>query len=395
MSALLEPSMLGDELVLKNRVVMAPMTRTRTSDGDVPNALMATYYGQRAGAGLLITEAANISARGKGYARMPGVHTDAQLRGWQLVTDEVHHHGGTIFLQAFHVGRMAHTSMTPNGEAPWGVTDVRASESDVFAHDASGKLTFVRASTPRQIGTEEIPGVVDEFTRAFRNAKCAGFDGVEIHGGNGYLIDQFMNSVLNIRSDVYGGESLQSRTRFALEVVDAAIRELGAGRVGLRVSPFGRYNSMPADPQAEETLLYLCGELSRRGVGYLHVVYQLMPTGNMEDSEFNQTHLRHDLVRKIRAAFKGTVIWCGGFDKVTAQAALDTGCTDLIAFGRPFIGNPDLVARLANNWPIVEAHPSTYYTRNGEKGFTDFPNYDPRSRNISARSHDILEIGGG
>jgi N-ethylmaleimide reductase len=379
MPVLFEPHKLGDALVLKNRVVMAPMTRTRTSDGDVPNTLMATYYGQRASAGLLVTEATDISARSKGYARTPGIYTEVQVRGWQLVTDRVHRNGGTIFLQAWHVGRMAHTSMMPNGEAPWGVTDVRAIESDVFAHDATGKLTFVPASAPRQVGTEEIPRVVEEFTQAFRNAKGAEFDGIEIHGANGYLIDQFMNSALNTRTDAYGGESPQSRTRFALEVVDAAIRELGAGRVGLRVSPLGRYNSMPADPQMEETLLYLCGELSRRGVGYLHVLYQLMPTGNMEDSAFNQRHLSDDLVRKIRAAFKGTVIWCGGFDKGRAQAALDTGCTDLIAFGRPFIGNPDLVARLANDWPIVEADPSTYYTRNGEKGFTDFPNYDSRS----------------
>jgi N-ethylmaleimide reductase len=380
MPVLFEPHALGDALVLKNRVVMAPMTRTRTSDGDVPNALMATYYGQRASAGLLITEATDISARSKGYARTPGIYTDTQVRGWQLVTDEVHRHGGVIFMQVWHVGRMAHTSMMPNGEAPWGVTDARADDSDVFAHDATGKLTFVRASAPRQIGTEEIPGVIEEFTRAFRNAKRAGFDGVEIHGANGYLIDQFMNSVLNTRADLYGGGSLQSRTRFALEVVDAAIREFGDGRVGLRVSPFGRYNSMPPDPQVEETLLYLCCELNRRGVGYLHVLYQLMPTGNMEDSAFNQTNLSDDLVRKIRARFKGTLIWCGGFYKVKAQAALDTGCTDLIAFGRPFIGNPDLVARLANGWPIVEDDPSTYYTRNGEKGFTDFPNYDPAFR---------------
>jgi N-ethylmaleimide reductase len=299
------------------------------------------------------------------------------VRGWQLVTHEVHRRGGTIFLQLWHVGRMAHTSMMPNGEAPWGVTDVRASESDVFAHDATGKLTFVRASAPRQISIEEIPGVVEEFARAFRNAKRAGFDGVEIHGANGYLLDQFMNSAHNTRTDAYGGESPQSRTRFALEVVDAAIREFGAGRVGLRVSPFGRYNNMPADPLVEETLIFLCDELSRRGVGYLHIVYQLMPTGNMEDGEFNQTHLSDDLVRKIRAALKGTVIWCGGFDdKIKAQAALNTGYTDLIAFGRPFIGNPDLVARFANDWPIVEADRSTYYTRNGEKGFTDFPKYD-------------------
>lgn len=351
------------------------MTRTRTSVGDVPNALMAKYYGQRASAGLMVTEATDVSAHSNGYAWTPGIYTGAQIDGWRLVTNEVHRNGGRIFLQVWHVGRMAHTSLLPNGEAPWGVTDERASQSDVFAHDSDGKLTFMRASPPRQIGTEEIPGLVNEFAMAFKNAKLAGFDGVEIHAANGYLLDQFMNSTLNARADGYGGRTPQTRTRMLLEVVDAAIRELGAGRVGIRMSPFGRYNSMPTDPNVEETLLYLCEELNRRKVAYLHLLYQLMPSGNMEDSEFNETHLSDALMQKVRIAFDGTLIWCGGFTKNSAQAALDTGWVDLIAFGRPFVANPDLVARFKNDWPLAEAGRSALYTRNGEKGYTDFPNF--------------------
>lgn len=378
MVTLFDTHKLGERLTLKNRVVMAPMTRTRTSTGDVANALMAKYYGQRASAGLIITEATDVSVHSKGYAWTPGIYTGAQVQGWRLVTDEVHRNRGVIFLQIWHVGRMAHVSLMLDGEAPWGVTNERASQSDVFAHDASGKLTFVRASAPRQIRTEEIPGLVNEFAVAFRNAKLADFDGVEIHGANGYLFDQFMNSVLNKRADDYGGKTPRTRTRLLLEVVDAAIRELGSDRVGVRVSPFGKYNSMPADPLTEETLLFLCKELGRRQVAYLHVVYQLMPAGNMEDSAFNETHLSDSFIRDLRDMFHGTLIWCGGFTKSTAQAALETGQTDLIAFGRPFVANPDLVARFRNDWPVVEADPSVFYTRNGEKGYTDFPEF-PKS----------------
>jgi N-ethylmaleimide reductase len=375
MPNLLDTFELGDKRILRNRVVMAPMTRTRTSSGDVPNALMATYYGQRAGAGLILTEATDVSARSKGYAWTPGIYTDVQTLGWKMVTEEVHRNGGTIFLQIWHVGRMAHTSMMPNGESPLGVTDERASGSDVFAHNSDGKLTFVRASSPRAIRTEEIPGLVDEFRKAFANTKRAGFDGVEIHGANGYLFDQFMNSTLNKRSDIYGGQKPENRTRLLLEVVDAAIAELGAGSVGVRVSPFGKFNSMPADPHTEETLLYLCRELSRRGVSYLHIVYQLMPSGNVEDGEFNDTHLSSEFVRAVRNRFNGTLIWCGGFEQRTAQAALDAGWADLIAFGRPFIANPDLVERLDHGWPLAEADRAAYYTRDGERGYTDFPRY--------------------
>jgi N-ethylmaleimide reductase len=373
MTTLFQSHALGDRLLLKNRAVMAPMTRTRTSPGDVPNRSMATYYGQRAGAGLIVTEATDVSPHTKGYAWTPGIYNQAQVQGWRLVTDEVHHRGGTIFMQAWHVGRLAHASMLPNGEAPWGATAEPASESDVFIHDASGKLTFIRASAPRQIETAEAAVVVEEFAAAFGNAKHAGFDGVEIHGANGYLFDQFMNSVLNTRTDRYGGQSPENRTRLLLEVVDAAIHTLGAGSIGVRLSPFGRYGSMPADPRVEETLLYLAGELGRRGIAYMHLVYQLMPSGNVENSTFDQPNLSHALLAKLREAFPGSVIWCGGFDGATAQAALDSGLVDLVAFGRPYIANPDLVERLRHGWPLAEAAQSDFYTRDGEKGYTDFP----------------------
>jgi N-ethylmaleimide reductase len=370
-----DSQLLGATVPLKNRIVMAPMTRTRTSEGDVPNELMATYYGQRASAGLIVTEATDVAPSSKGYAMTPGVYTEAQRRGWRLVTDEVHRNGGTLFLQLWHVGRMAHPSLMPNGEAPWGVTEERA-ESDVFAHGADGKLGFIRAGTPRRLRTNEVSALVGTFSQAVANARQAGFDGVEIHGANGYLFDQFMNSVLNTRTDRYGGGSVEDRTRFLMEVIEAAVREWGPGRVGVRLSPFGQFNSMPADPLAEETLLYLSEQLGRRGVAYLHLVYELMPEGNMETAEFNDRHIDHALLAKVRAAFPGAIIWCGGFtNRESAQAALDTGLVDLIAFGRPYVANPDLAERLKDGWPLAEADPSTYYTRRGEVGYTDFPAY--------------------
>ncbi len=289
MADLFESQLLGGTVALKNRIVMAPMTRTRTSEGDVPNELMATYYGQRASAGLIVTEATDVAPSSKGYALMPGIYTEAQRQGWRLVTDEVHRHGGTIFLQLWHVGRMAHSSLMPNGEAPWGVTEERAEHSDVFAHDADGKLSYTRAGTPRRLRTDEVSALVGTFSQAFANARQVGFDGVEIHAGNGYLFDQFMNSVLNTRTDRYGGGRVEDRTRFLMEVVDAAVRELGPGRVGVRLAPFGKYGSMPADPLAEETLLYVAAQLGRRGVAYMHLVYELMPAGNMESAEFEST----------------------------------------------------------------------------------------------------------
>jgi N-ethylmaleimide reductase len=373
---LFDPQSLRGAVVLKNRIVMAPMTRTRTSEGDLPNALIATYYGQRSSAGLIVTEATDVAPSSKGYLFTPGIYTRAQMEGWRLVTDEVHRNGGKIYLQLWHVGRMAHPSILPNGQAPLGVTAQRAEHSDVFAHGADGKLRFIRAGRPRQIDTAEIAALVDTFAEAFAAARRAEFDGVEIHAANGYLFDQFMNSVHNTRIDRYGGLPVENRTRFLMEVVDAAVHELGQGRVGVRLSPFGKYGSMPTDPLAGETALYVARQLSNRGVGYIHLLYQLMPSGNAQDSEFKGPHLDNTFLAEIRAAFAGAIMWNGGFDnRAKAQAALDTSLVDLIAIGRPFIGNPDLVERLRNGWPLVEADRSTYYTRRGEVGYTDFPAY--------------------
>jgi N-ethylmaleimide reductase len=373
---LFEPLSLGGTVPLKNRIVMAPMTRTRTSEGDVPNELMATYYGQRAGAGLIVSEAIDVAPSSKGYAWTPGIYTDAQRRGWRLVTDEIHRKGGTVFAQLWHVGRMAHPSILPGGQAPWGVTGQRAQNSDVFAHDEHGVLGYVRAGTPRQLATQEVSALVGTFAQAFADLQGAGFDGVELHAANGYLFEQFMNPVLNTRTDRYGGGSLEDRTRFLMEVVDAGVRRFGPGRIGVRLSPFGRFNSMPADPDVESTLLYLAEQLGRRRAAYMHLLYELMPAGNMETAEFKARYIEHALLAKVRATYPGAIIWCGGFkSREGAEAALDTGLVDLIAFGRPFIGNPDLVERLRHGWPLTEADRSTYYTRRGAVGFTDFPNY--------------------
>jgi len=382
---LFEPQLLGGTVLLKNRIVMAPMTRTRTSAGDVPNELMATYYGQRASAGLIVTEVADVAPSSKGYAMTPGIYTEAQRQGWRLVSDEVHRKGGTIFLQIWHVGRMAHPSLMPNGEAPWGVTEERAENSDVFVHDSNGKLGYMRAGTPRRLGTDEVSALVVTFSQAFANARQAGFDGIELHAAQGYLLDQFMNSVLNTRTDRYGGGTVEDRTRFLMEVVDAAVREFGPGRVGVRLAPFGTFNSMPADPLAEETLLYVSEQLGRRGVAYMHLVYELMPAGNMETAEFKKHHVNHSVLAKVRGAFPGAIIWCGGFtSRESAQAALDTGLVNLIAFGRPYIANPDLAERLKHGWPLAEADRTTYYTRRGEVGYTDFPAYPSSSAAPSA-----------
>ncbi len=377
---LFESQWLGGSVHLKNRIVMPPMTRTRTSDGDIPNALMATYYGQRATAGLIVAEVADVAPSSNGYARTPGIYNEAQVAGWRLVTDAVHRRGGTIFSQIWHVGRMAHPSLMPDGEAPWGVTEAQAVNSDVFAHDAEGKLGYMRAGKPRQLETQEVSALIGTFAQAFANARQAGFDGVELHAANGYLFEQFLNSVLNTRTDRYGGGTVENRTRFLLEAIDAAVRELGPGRVGVRLSPFGYFNSMPEDPQAEETLLFLAQELGRRGVAYMHIVYELMPVGNMESAEFKKMHVDHAVLARVRSAFPGKIIWCGGFvSREQAQEALDTGLVDLIAFGRPYIANPDLAERLRQGWPLAVADRSSYYTRRGELGFTDFPAYEADS----------------
>jgi N-ethylmaleimide reductase len=386
MTTLFDSLLLGGAVSLKNRIVMPPMTRTRTTegtlptDGDLPNEMVATYYGQRTGAGLIISEATDVDQSSHGYARIPGIHSEAQMQGWRRVTDEVHRHGGTIFMQLWHVGRLAHSSILPNGQAPVGVTGERAEGSEVFAHGPDGRLRFMAVDTPRALSTDEVSAMVGTFAQAARNAREVGFDGVELHAANGYLIEQFMNSVLNTRTDRYGGGSMEDRTRFLMEVVDAAVAEFGPGRVGVRLSPHGKYGSMPTDPLVEETFLYVVEQLGRRGVAYIHLLYELLPEGNMETGVFKPRYLDHGLLAKARALFPGAFIWCGGFnDRERAQASLDTGLVDLIAFGRPYIANPDLVERLKNGWPLAVADRSVYYTRRGNLGYTDFPAYSTDS----------------
>ncbi|MCA0055479.1 MULTISPECIES: alkene reductase [unclassified Mesorhizobium] len=236
---------------LTSRIVMPPMTRTRTSegalptDGDLPNELTVKYYGQRASAGLINSEVNDVDQSSHGYARIPGIHSEAQKQAWRPVTEEVHRQGGTIFMQLWHVGRLAHSSLLPNGQAPVGVTAEQAVGSEVFAHGPDGRLRFMAAETPRPLSTEEVTAMVGTFAKAAANAREVGFDGIEIHAANGYLIEQFMNSVLNTRTDRYGGGSMEDRARFLMEVVDAVVAEFGAGRVGVRLSPFGKYGSCP------------------------------------------------------------------------------------------------------------------------------------------------------
>src|ERR1700754_54341 len=395
MADLFQSQKLGDAVVLKNRIVMPPMTRTRTSegelptDGDLPNEMIATYYGQRSGAGLIISEATDVEQSSHGYARTPGIHSEAQMRGWRLVTDEVHRQGGTIFMQLWHVGRMAHSSILPNGQMPVGATAEQAVGSSVFAHGPDGRLGYMPADKPRALSTDEVSAMVGTFAKAAANARKVGFDGVELHAANGYLIEQFMNSVLNTRTDRYGGGSIEDRTRFLMEVVDAVVAEFGPGRVGVRLSPYGKYNSMPNEPFTEETFLYVAEQLGRRGVAYIHLLYELMPEGNMETAEFKPRYLDHALLAKARAVFPGAFIWCGGFiDREGAQASLDTGLVDLIAFGRSYIANPDLAERLKHSWPLAVADRSTYYTRRGEVGFTDFPSYQVRKIAPAAAPND-------
>jgi N-ethylmaleimide reductase len=255
----------------------------------------------------------------------------------------------------------------------------------VFAHGPDGKLQFMSPDTPRALSTDEVAAMAGTFAKAAANARAAGADGVEIHGANGYIFEQFMNSVLNTRTDRYGGD-VEGRTRFLMEVVDAVVAELGPGRLGVRLSPFGSYGDIPKDPLVEETFLYVAEQLGRRGVAYIHLVYELLPTGNWETGEVNPPeYLDHALLTKARAAFPGAFIWCGGFtNKERAQTALDTGLVDLIAFGRTYIANPDLVERLSNGWPLAEPDRAGFYTRNGEVGYTDYPNYSDETAANSA-----------
>jgi len=337
---------------------MAPMTRSRAGEGLVPTELMATYYTQRASAGLIVTEATQVSPRGIGYIYTPGIYTDAQVAGWKLITDAVHERGGKIFLQLWHVGRISHPSLQPNGEPPVAPSAI-APKGQAFTYE--GLKPF---ETPRALDTAEIPGVIAEFANGALLAQRAGFDGVEIHAANGYLIDQFLQDNTNHRTDVYGG-SVENRARFLLEVTEAVVEVWGADRVGVRLSPRGTFNDM-GDSDREATFTYAVEQLDRFGLAYLHLVE---PIGGMMAEALVPGER---LSPRFRELFHGPIIANGGYDKASANEVLASGEADLVAFGTLFISNPDLPERFASDAPLVEAERATFYG-GGEQGYTDYP----------------------
>lgn len=351
---LFTPYMLGD-LTLSNRVVLAPLTRNRAGQGFVPSEFAATYYSQRASAGLLISEASQISQQGQGYQDTPGIYTQAQIDGWRTVTEAVHAKGGRIFLQLWHVGRVSHVDLQANGAAPVAPSALRPA-TKVFVNNS-----FEDVSEPRALGISELPGIVNDFRQAAANAIAAGFDGVEIHGANGYLLDQFIKDGANVRTDAYGG-SIENRARLLLEVTAAVVDEVGANRTGLRISPVSPANGVSSSaPQAQFD--YLVEQLSALDIVYLHVVEGA--TGGPRDvAPFDFAVLRQ--------RFKNTYIANNGYDLDLATSRLVEDKADLIAFGRPFIGNPDLVERLRTGSPLSAFNPATLYG-GGATGYIDYP----------------------
>ena len=363
---LLSPVQAGS-VQLPNRVLMAPLTRSRAGQpGDVPTALNAEYYAQRAGAGLIVSEATQISRQGQGYALTPGIHSDAQEAGWKGVTDAVHAAGGRIAAQLWHVGRISHTLVQPDGAAPVAPSAIAAKGAKCFVIQPDGTPANLPASLPRALETDEIGGIVSDYVEAAHRADRAGFDMVEIHAANGYLLQQFLATNSNTRTDRYGG-SLENRARLTLEVVDAVADGLGAGRVGVRLSPHFTGHDI-ADAQPEESALYLARELGRRGIAYLHIAEPDWAGGPRLGEEFKAA---------LRGNFEGVLVFCGGYTADTAEALIASGTADAIAFGRPFIANPDLVERFRQGAELNEPDRSTFYG-GGAKGYTDYPTLKSR-----------------
>lgn len=348
-------------LALPNRVVMAPMTRARTTQpGDVPNKLMARYYSQRATAGLIVTEATRISPQGKGYSLTPGIHNDAQIRGWRQVTDAVHEAGGRIICQLWHVGRMSHSRFHPDGR-PVAPSAINPQASVWVVDPDSGEGGPVACPTPRALESDEIRGIVDDFRAAAARAMEAGFDGVELHGANGYLIDQFLRTTSNARADRYGG-SRENRMRFLLEVSEAVATEVGASRTGIRLSPFITERGMN-DPTAPDTVLLAAKALDRMGMSYIHLV---------EADWGDEPSVPPCFRMALRRVFGGSIIVAGRFDRARGNGIVEFGLADLVAFGRSFIANPDLPERLRQDLPLAAYDPDTL-NGGGAAGYVDYP----------------------
>ena len=363
---LFEPVRLG-RYDLPHRMVMAPLTRSRARQpGNVPSALNACYYAQRASAALIVTEATQVSQQGQGYAWTPGIHSREQVEGWRLVTDAVHKAGGLIFLQLWHVGRISHPSLQPDGMLPVAPSAVKPS-GEAFIENENGEGELVPFVTPRALQIEEMPYIVRQFARGSRNALEAGFDGVEVHAANGYLLDQFINSRSNHRADGYGG-AIENRARLLMEVVEAVSDVWGPDRVGVRLSPLGTFNDM-GDDHPETTFGRVAEKLNGSALAYLHIVNPAVAAIE-KGIEPDLGALR--MLELIRERYRGTLIIAGGFDHDTAEGWLQQGKADLIAFGRKFLANPDLPERFRSGASLNADDPTTYYG-GGAKGYTDYP----------------------
>ncbi len=355
MSLLFSKTSLGP-LALQNRLVMAPMTRNRAT-GNLPNELMAQYYAQRATAGLIVSEGTSPSPNGLGYPRIPGAFSAAQVEGWTRVAAAVHAQGGKMFMQLMHCGRIAHPLNLPAGAHVLGPSAVAAA-GEMYT-DAEGMKPN---AMPQAMTEADIKAGVEEFAQAAKNAVAAGFDGIELHGANGYLLEQFIRPSSNQRSDGYGG-AIENRARFVLEVADAAIKAVGRDKVGIRLSPFGVFNDMPAYAAMEADYAYLARELNARGLVYVHLV---------DHSPMGAPQVPDSIKAMFRSVFKGALILSGGYDAARAEGDLAAGKCDLIAVGRPFLANPDLVARWKAGAAVNAPDFGTFYTP-GPKGYTDYP----------------------
>ncbi|MDN3654395.1 alkene reductase [Ferruginibacter paludis] len=347
---------------LLNHIVMAPMTRCRAI-GNVPNDLMVQYYQQRSQAGLIITEGTSPSPNGLGYARIPGIFNTAQIAGWKKVTDAVHGNGGKIAVQLMHTGRISHPLNMAEGTEIIAPSAVKAAGQ--MWTDSKQLQDFI---VPKAMTAEDILLTKNEFVMAAKNALIAGFDGVELHGANGYLLEEFLSPFSNTRTDNYGG-SIEDRCRFVLEVTTAVAAAIGKDKTGIRLSPYGVASDMPHYPEIDATYGYLSKELNKVGIAHIHLV---------DHSAMGAPAVPLEIKSLIRKNFTNSIIHCGGFDKERAEADIESGLANLIAFGRPFINNPDLVERLANNWPLsTDLHMDLFYSAD-EKGYTDYPLYQEK-----------------
>lgn len=347
-------------LNLKNRLVMAPLTRRRAGEGNVPGEMNALYYAQRASAGLIIAEATQISPQGVGYMHTPGIHTLAQVEGWKLVTEAVHAEGGKIFIQLWHVGRVSHSLLQPDNALPVSASAISAGD---YITTPKGKMPM---EVPRALRLDEILGIIEDYRKAAANAISAGFDGVEIHSANAYLLDQFMHGSSNIRSDEYGG-TIENRCRLTLEVTDAICAEIGSERTGIRLSPSNLKYGMD-DPDPAALFGYVIQELGNRGLAYLHLVEPMAPLDQ-------HPHMVKFVAKHFRKLYSGTLIAAGNFTPETARAVIDAGYADLVAFGRLFISNPDLFERIESNAPITPPDVDTFYTP-GPEGYVDYERWN-------------------